>query len=348
MTAAAWIVEANNGSYKADRTNETSACTFSWELFQPLAVFDPDAEPDAGDGVDGIAKYHLAVFVEVLTPLGLLHELLHGLGVLEGLRNEVVREQVGVLRNGTHKVPCVVVVASPTMGVFACGYIILNIHDEGCRFEWQGITVWIVEEAVVVLVNLVGLINLVFPLLFDGSVDAFLVGEWTTVAMQRHVTVGYVVTEDEETHGNVVACGSDWTASVLAVQHLEVVDDAVGNGLATVGAIASNAFVGLVEQWRGFPHQFIDAMSGGKFVEGGIRTVLSGLVFDDVAGGHVLEHLIRIPSSLDYEVTIVLEPSDKCFSFLADIFADTFDNGFVVSGGDDFQSFDSHKSYPSM
>ena len=59
-------------------------------LFQPLLVLDPDTEPDAGDGVDGITKYHFAVFVEVLTPLGLLHELLHGLCVLEGLRDEIV------------------------------------------------------------------------------------------------------------------------------------------------------------------------------------------------------------------------------------------------------------------
>ena len=250
MTAAAWIVEANNESYKSDRTNETSACTFSWELFQPLLIFDPDAKPDAGDGVDGITENHLAVFVEVLTPLGLLHEFLHGLRVLESLRNEVVREQIGVLRNGTHEVPCVVVVASPTMSVLACGYIILDIHNERCRFEWQGIAIGVVEETVVVLINLVGLVDLVFPLLFNGSVDAFLVGEWTTVAMQRHVTVGYVVAEDEETHGDVVSRGSDWTTSVLAVQHLEVVDNAVGNGLATVGTVASNAFVGLVVQWR--------------------------------------------------------------------------------------------------
>ena len=187
---------------------------------------------------------------------------MHGLGVLEGLGNEVVREQIGVLRNGTHVVPCVVVVASPTVGVFARSYIILDIQDKGCRFEWQGIAIGVVEEAVVVLVNLVGFVNLVFPFLLDGSVDAFLVGEWTTVAMQRHVTVGYVVAEDEETHGDVVSSGSDWTASIFAVQHLEVVDDAVGYGLATVGTVASNAFVGLVEQWRRFPHQFIDAMSG--------------------------------------------------------------------------------------
>ena len=232
-------------------------------LFQPFSVLDPDTEPDAGNGIDGITENHLTVFVEVLTPFGLLHELLHGLGVLESLRDEIVREQIGVLRNGTHEVPCVVVVASPTVGVFTRGYIVLNIHDEGCRFERQGITVWVVEETIVVLVNLVGLINLVFPFLLDGSVDAFLVGEWTTVAMQRHVTVGNVVAEDEETHGDVVSRGSDWTASVLAVQHLEVVDDAVGYGLATVGAVASNAFVRLVEQWRGLPHQFIDAMCGG-------------------------------------------------------------------------------------
>ena len=57
-------------------------------LFQPLLVLDPDTEPDAGDGVDGITKYHLAVFVEILSPLGLLHEFLHGLGVwkVSGMR----------------------------------------------------------------------------------------------------------------------------------------------------------------------------------------------------------------------------------------------------------------------
>ena len=167
------------------------------------------------------------------------------------------------MRNGTHVVPCVVVVASPTVGVLACGYIVLDIQDKGCRFEWQGITVGVIEETVVVLVNLVGLVDLVFPLLFNGSVDAFLVGEWTTVAMQRHVTVRYVVAEDEETHGDVVPRGSDWTTSVLAVKHLEIINDAVGYGLATVGAVASNAFVGLVVQWRRLPHQFIYAMSGG-------------------------------------------------------------------------------------
>jgi len=198
-------------------------------LFQPFFVFNPNAEPDAGNGVDGITENHLAVFVEVLTPLSLLHELLHGLGVLEGLRDEIVREQIGVLRNGTHVVPCVVVVASPTMGVLARGYIVLDIQDKGCRFECQRIAVGVVKEAVVVLVNLVGLVDLVFPFLLDGSVDAFLVGEWTGVTMQRHVTVGNVVAEDEEAHGDVVARGSDGTASVLMVQHLEVVDDAVGN-----------------------------------------------------------------------------------------------------------------------
>ena len=67
-----------------------------------------------------------------------------------------------------------------------------------------------------------------------------------------------------------------------------------------------------------------------------------------MAGGHVLEHLIRIPSSLDYKVAVVLEPPDKGFGFLADIFADTFDNGLVVGGGDDFQSFYGHEGYPCV
>jgi hypothetical protein len=35
-------------------------------LFQPFSIFDPDSEPGAGDGVDGITKYHLAVFVVAL------------------------------------------------------------------------------------------------------------------------------------------------------------------------------------------------------------------------------------------------------------------------------------------
>ena len=150
--------------------------------------------------------------------------------------------------NGTHEVPCVVVVASPTMGVFARGYIVLDIQDKGCWFEWQGIAVGVVEETVVVLVDLVGLVDLVFPFLLNGSVDAFLIGEWTTVAMQWHVTVGNVVAEDEETHGDVVACSGDGASPILSMKHLEVVDDAMGNGLATVGAVASNAFVGLVVQ----------------------------------------------------------------------------------------------------
>ena len=67
-----------------------------------------------------------------------------------------------------------------------------------------------------------------------------------------------------------------------------------------------------------------------------------------MAGGHVLEHLIGIPSSLDDEIAVVLEPPDKGFGFLADIFADTFDNGFVVGGGNDFQSFYGHKGYPCV
>ena len=89
-------------------------------------------------------------------------------------------------------------------------------------------------------------------------------------------------------------------------------------------------------------------MGGGQLAECGVRAIFGRFVFHDVAGGHILEHLIGVPSSLDDEIAVVLEPSDKGFGFLADLFADTFDNGFVVGGGDDFQSFYGHKGYPSV
>lgn len=89
-------------------------------------------------------------------------------------------------------------------------------------------------------------------------------------------------------------------------------------------------------------------MGGRQLAECGVRAIFGRFVFHDVAGGHILEHLIGVPSSLDDEIAVVLEPSDKGFGFLADLFADTFDNGFVVGGGDDFQSFYGHKGYPSV
>jgi len=101
-------------------------------LSQPLPILNPDTEPDAGDGVNGIAEDHLTVCVEIQPPLGLFHELLHGLRVLEGIGDEVVGEQIRVLRDGAHEVPCVVVLASPTVDIFPCGHIVLNIQDKGC------------------------------------------------------------------------------------------------------------------------------------------------------------------------------------------------------------------------
>lgn len=64
--------------------------------------------------------------------------------------------------------------------------------------------------------------------------------------MQGHVAVGHIVAQDEEPHGDVVACGGDGAASVLVVKHLEVIDDAVRDGLATVGTVAALELVGLV------------------------------------------------------------------------------------------------------
>ena len=53
------------------------------------------------------------------------------------------------------------------------------------------------------------------------------------------MAVGNVVAEDEEAHGDVVVGGGERTAAVLHAQDLEVVDDAVGDGLAAVGAVAA-------------------------------------------------------------------------------------------------------------
>ena len=67
-----------------------------------------------------------------------------------------------------------------------------------------------------------------------------------------------------------------------------------------------------------------------------------------MAGAHVLEHFIGVPGTLYDGIAVVLEPSDQSLGFLADIFADTFNDGLVFGGGDDFQSFDSHKCYPCV
>jgi len=166
--------------------------------------------------------------------------------------------------------------------------------------------------------------------------------------MQRHVTVGDIVAEDEEPHGDVVSCSGNGTTSILAVQHFEVVNDAMGNGLATVSTVAAVICIRLVEQRRRLPHFLVDGMSGRQLAECGIGAVVSRMVLDDVAGAHVLEHLIGIPGSLNDEVTVVLEPSDQSLRFLADIFADILNDSLVFCGSDDFQSFDSHESYPCV
>ena len=78
----------------------------------------------------------------------------------------------------------------------------------------------------------------------------------------------------------------------------------------------------------------------------GVR--IGWFVLHDVTGLHVLEHVVGVPSTLDDEVAVVLEPFDQGLGFLADVVADAFDNGLVFGGGDDLQSFDSHEGYPRM
>ena len=40
----------------------------TYKLLTPVAVLDPDVEPDSSDGVNGIAKDHGAVHLEILAP----------------------------------------------------------------------------------------------------------------------------------------------------------------------------------------------------------------------------------------------------------------------------------------
>ena len=89
-------------------------------------------------------------------------------------------------------------------------------------------------------------------------------------------------------------------------------------------------------------------MGGRQLAECSIGAVISRIVLDDVAGAHVFEDFIGVPGTLYDEIAVVLKPPDQSLGFLADIFADTFNDGLVFGGGDDFQSFDSHEGYPCV
>ena len=151
------------------------------------------------------------------------------------------------------------------------------------------------------------------------------------------MTVGDVVAEDEEAHGNVVVGGGERTAAVLHAQDLEVVDDAVGDGLAAVGAVA--AFDGelLFVKIR-LLSQGVEFHCSGEFLEFSGFGTGGGTVFDDVAGGHVLKHFVGIPRAFDDEVAIVVEPFYETVGVLLELFGD----------GTILESFDGHEGQPGV
>ena len=126
-------------------------------------------EPDTRKRIDGIAKDHDTVLVKITPPLRLFHKLLNSLSVLERFRNQVVGEHIGVLGNNTHEIPGVVVAGTPAMCIFSRFYIMFHIQNELGRIEMERVAIGIIEESVVGLVNLIGLVDLVLPFLLDCS-----------------------------------------------------------------------------------------------------------------------------------------------------------------------------------
>ena len=173
-------------------------------------------------------------------------------------------------------------------------------------------------------------------------------GERARIAMQGHVAVGNVVAQNEEPHGDVVARSCQGAAFFFAGEHLEIVDDAVRKRFAAVCAVAATDGESLVVQGRLFAHHLEDAVGIRQFAEGDVFAFWGGRVLYDMAGSHILENVVGVPGTLDYEVAVVLEPLDECLGFGADLVADTLNHLFVGRGGDDFQTFDGHKGYPCM
>jgi len=222
-------------------------CLITYKLLTPVAVLDPDVEPDSSDGIDGVAKDHGTVHFEILAPFSFFGELLHGLGIAEVLRNQEIREQVGILGDCAHEIPHVVVLAAPTVHVLSFGDFGFYVGGECTSGNRERVTVRVVEESVVVFIDFVGLGDKIFPLLFDAAVDILFVGIRAGIAVQRHVAVGNVVAEDKEHHGDVVAGGGDGAALFFAGEHFEVVDNAMANCFAAVCAVAAVDAVGLAE-----------------------------------------------------------------------------------------------------
>ena len=180
--------------------------TLNSKLFlQPTLILHPHMQPNTGHRLDGIEEDHAAVFFEVLAPLGLLHEIGHVLLGGKLLRDEIGSEGIGVLRHGPHIGECAAALATPSVDVFLGGQFFLDVEHQRRGLERERIALRVVEEAVVVPVEVVRLGDLVLPFLLDVAVYVGVLREGTGIAVQRHVTVGHIMAQDEETHGDVVA-----------------------------------------------------------------------------------------------------------------------------------------------
>ena len=207
----------------------------------------------------------------------------------------------------------------------------------------EGVAVGLVEETFVVFVDLEGVGDELFPDFFDVGVDVGAAGEGADVAVQGHVAVGDVVALDEEAHGDVVVGGADGTAALFGAEHLQAVDNVMGEGFAAVGEVAAVDGVGLLEA-GGFLAVFVGQDVGGKLLEAGVIGIRVLEVLDNVAGAHVLEDVVGIPGAFDDEVAVVLEP----FHQRGGVGLDGALEGGVVGELIAIESLDGHEGQPGV
>ena len=312
-------------------------------LALPFAVAHPDAEPDVGDGFDGVGEDLVGVLFEVDAAFDFFEEGLarEGLIVLGGDHEEGL--EVGVIGDGAHVVPGIGVAVAPVVDEFAGDDLVFDALDQRGGLEVEGIAVGLVEEAFVVFVDLVGVGDVLFPDLLDEGVDVGAAGEGAYIAVEGHVAVGDVVALDEEAHGYVVVGGADGTAAFFGAEHLEAVDDVMGEGFAAVGEVAAVDGVGLLEA-GGFLAVFVGQDVGGKLLEAGVIGIRVLEVLDNVAGAHVLEDVVGIPGAFDDEVAVVLEP----FHQRGGVGLDGALEGGVVGELIAIESLDGHEGQPGV
>jgi len=325
----------NNRKLVCIRLNENVPALLSAR--GPFAVADPNVEPHSGDGVDGIAEDRAAVLFEVLPLLGSLIYFFGEVLFVVLLRYHAVSHQIGILRQRTHIVPRVLVACTPWMIVLSAHHVFFHLLHQRRNLVLEGVAVRVVEETLVGGIYLIGLLHLFVPFRLDEAVDVVARREGPAVAMERHVAVGNVMAENEEPHGNVVVGGRDGIAAFFHAQHLETVDDGMGQRLAAVGQVAVLYGERLFIEGR-LLSQLVHLEGAGQFLESVIGGLGVGTVLDNVTGAHVLEHLVGIPRALDDKVAIIVEPFDQRIGIGLQIFR------YVGV----LESFDSHKSYPGM